>query len=127
MCPRVLEALEQRDGVGELPRRAPNDLRLLACLQADLADAVGDDPPRRLVDVVADVVERAREPVHVVAVERRHEVAVEEVDELVGEPVALVLELLHRRAMRSSAPSGKRSRSSTRRSEIATMFAADWL
>src|SRR5579862_7685454 len=33
MSPRVLEALEQRDRVGELPRRAPNDLRLLASLQ----------------------------------------------------------------------------------------------
>ena len=45
--------------------------------------------------MVADVVERAREPVHVIAVERRHEGAVEEVDELVGKPVALVLQLLH--------------------------------
>ena len=49
---------------------------------------------RGLVDVVADVVERAGEPVHVVAVERRHERPVDQVDELVREPVALVLELL---------------------------------
>ena len=38
MCPRVLEALEQCDGVGELPRRAPDCLRLLACL-------AGGSPP----------------------------------------------------------------------------------
>ena len=77
------------------PADAPDDLRLLACLQADLLHAIADDPARRLVDVVADVVERACEPVHVIAVERRDERAIEEVDQLVGEPVALVLQLLH--------------------------------
>jgi hypothetical protein len=41
--------------------------------------------------VVADVVEHGREAVHVVAVERGHEGVVEEVDDLVGEPVPLVL------------------------------------
>src|SRR5581483_10559184 len=93
--PRVLEAFEQRDSVGELPCRAPNQERLLACLQADLADAVVDDLPSRLVDMVADVVEGAGEPIHVVAVERRHEGPVEQVDELVREPVALVFEVLY--------------------------------
>ena len=118
MRPRVLEALEQRDRVRELPRRAPDDLRLLPCLQADLADAVGDDPSRRLVDVVADVVERPCEPVHVVAVERRHERAVEEVDELVRQPVALVLELLHvaREVVRARPESGRAARRDARRS-----------
>ena len=45
--------------------------------------------------MVADIIQSARKPVHVVAVERRHESAVEEIDQLVGEPVALVLQLLH--------------------------------
>ena len=44
--------------------------------------------------MVADVVECAGEPIHVVAVERRHERAVEQVDDLVSEPVALVLGVL---------------------------------
>ena len=44
--------------------------------------------------MVADVVEHAGEAVHVVAVERRHERPVDQVDQLVGEAVAVVLELL---------------------------------
>ena len=69
--------------------------------RSDLPDAVADDVPRRLVHVVADVVERAGETVHVVAVERRHESAVEEVDHLVCQAVTLVLavlDLLHQAA-----------------------------
>ena len=60
----------------------------------DLGHPVADDVPGRLVDVVADVVERTGQAVHVVAVERCHERAVQQVDDLVGEPVPLVLELL---------------------------------
>ena len=95
MSPRVLEALEQSDGVCELPSRALNSLRLLACLQADLLHPVAVDPARCLVDVVADVVEGAGEPVHVITVERRYECAVEQVDQLVGKPVTLMLQILH--------------------------------
>ena len=97
-------------------------LRLRARLWADLADPVAQDVPRRLVDVVADVVERARELVHVVTVERRHERAVEQRDDLVGEPVAMVLELLDVAAQRVVL--GNRSRRRTSRSAIATTFAA---
>ena len=91
---RVLEALEPGDRLRELLRGAVDDARLLARLPAHLAHAVADDLLGRVVDVVADVVEHACEPVHVVAVERRHEGAVDQVDQVVGEPVALVLELL---------------------------------
>ena len=59
----------------------------------DVAHLVGVDVVGGLVDVVADVVDRRGEPVHVVAVERRDERAVEQVDHLVREPVALVLGL----------------------------------
>ncbi len=123
MRSRVLEALQQRDRVGELAGGAPDDLRLLARLQADLAHAVRDDPPGRLVDVVADVVERAGEAVHVVPVERRDEGAVEEIDELVRQAVALVLELLHvpHEVVRAV---GKAVEQLDERSAIATMFAA---
>ena len=44
--------------------------------------------------MVADVVEGAHEPVHVVSVERCDEGTIQEVDDLVREAVALVLELL---------------------------------
>ena len=71
-----------------------DDMGLLGRLAADLTDAVARDLLGGVVDVVADVVEHAGEPVHVVAVERRHEGAVEQVDDLVRDPVALVLELL---------------------------------
>ena len=60
----------------------------------DLLHAVADDVPRRLVDVVADVVERPGQPVHVVAVERGDEGAVQQANHLVRQPVALVLEVL---------------------------------
>src|SRR5437588_3630793 len=91
---RVLEAVEARDRLLELGRGPQDHASLRLRRRPDLPDAVADDVPRRLVDVVADVVERAGQPVHVVAVERRHEGAVQEVHDLVREPVALVLEVL---------------------------------
>ena len=94
LAPRVLEALELADGLLQLRRRALDHGRLLPRVRPDLRDAVAEDVPGRLVDVVADVVERAREAVHVVAVERRHERAVQQVDDLVRQAVALVLGLL---------------------------------
>ena len=90
---RVLEALELHDRLTSL-----SAARWITCAcsapAGGLADPVARDLPGRLVDVVADVVERAREPVHVVAVERRDERAVKQVDDLVRQAVALVLELL---------------------------------
>src|ERR671931_2454973 len=91
---RVLEAVETRDRLLELGRGPKDHVPLRLRRRAVLLEAVADDVPRRLVDVVADVVERAGEPVHVVAVERRDEGAVEETHDLVREAVALVLELL---------------------------------
>src|ERR671923_298857 len=85
---------EPSDRLLELRRRPQDHVALRTRGGVDLRDPVADDVPRRLVDVVADVVEGAREAIHVVAVERRHEGAVQEVDDLVREPVALVLELL---------------------------------
>src|SRR5438132_8547467 len=67
---------------------------LLLGERPDLLDAVADDVPRRLVDVVADVVDRTREVVDVVAVERRHERPVQQVDELARHTIALVLRFL---------------------------------
>src|SRR5437773_4862234 len=91
---RVAEALEPLDRLLELRRRPRDHLALRPRSRPDLGDPVADDVARGLVDVVADVVERASEPVHVVTVERRHERPVQQVDDLVREAVALVLELL---------------------------------
>ena len=90
----VLEAVELADGLVELQRRAQDHCACrLAC--GDHLDAEEEDAVRRLIDVVADVVERAGKPVHVVAVERGHERPVEEIDDLVRQPVAVVLTILH--------------------------------
>src|SRR5919202_1732107 len=91
---RVLEAFEARDGLLELGRGPQDHVALRLGRRADLLDAVADNVPRRLVDVVADVVQGPGQPVHVVAVERRDEGAVQQAHDLVREPVALVLELL---------------------------------
>src|SRR3954453_17649024 len=55
---------------------------------------VACDVPGRFVDVVADVVERASELEHVVAVEGCDKRPVEEIDQLSRESVAFVLEVL---------------------------------
>src|SRR5256714_5248073 len=91
---RVLEAVEARDRLLALGRGPKDHVSLRPGRRPDLLDPVADDVPRRLVDVVADVVERAGQAVHVVAVEGRHECAVQEVHDLVREPVALVLQVL---------------------------------
>src|SRR5919202_1819406 len=91
---RVLEAFEARDRLLELGRGPKDHVALRLGRRADLLDAVADNVPRRLVDVVADVVQGPGQPVHVVAVERRDEGAVQQAHDLVREPVALVLELL---------------------------------
>src|SRR5207244_3295305 len=82
------------DRLGELRSRAVDHVGLKARRLAHLVHAVADDLLRGIVDVVADVVEHASEPVHVVAVERRHERPVDQIDELMRQPVSLVLELL---------------------------------
>src|ERR671935_210047 len=82
------------DRLAQLLRGAEDYVPLLSRSRSDLVDPVPGDVACRFVDVVADVVERARELVHVVAVEGRHERAVEQVDELARQPVALVLQLL---------------------------------
>src|SRR3954454_11093131 len=70
LSPGVLEPLQLLDRLRELAGAPVDDVGLLARLFADVANAVADDLLGRVVDVVADVVEDAGEPVHVVAVER---------------------------------------------------------
>src|SRR5919198_1231437 len=94
LAARVLETLEPRDGLLQLGRGPQDHVPLGLGRRADLLDAVADDVPRGLVDVVADVVQGPGQPVHVVAVERGDEGAVQQADDVVREAVALVLELL---------------------------------
>ena len=75
-----------------------------------------------VVDVVADVVERGREPEDVVAVERRHERAVERGRRPRRQPVALVLALLDLARSARGCPRGSCSSSSARRRAISTML-----
>src|SRR3954471_13842611 len=77
---RVAEALEQTNGIVETGGGAVDHLGLLSSAQRNLSHLVRVDVVRRLVDVVANVVDRRRKPVHVVAVERRDERAVQKVD-----------------------------------------------
>ena len=94
LAARVLEPVEPRNRLVQLLGAAQDHLCLLLRDRPDLLDAVADDVPSRLVDVVADIVDCAREVVDVVAVERGHEGPVQKVDELARYPVAFVLRLL---------------------------------
>ena len=69
-------------------------LRQLARAEADRVEPVEADQRRRRVDRVHHVVERAGQRVDVFAVERRDERAVQPLDDLVRQEVALVLDFL---------------------------------
>ena len=70
------------------------DARELARAEAHVLQPVQSDERRRRVDRVHDVVERPGECVDVLAVDRRDEGAVQALDDLVRQEVALVLDLL---------------------------------
>ena len=74
--------------------RRGDDLGQLARAEADRVEPVQADERRRRVDRIHHVVERARERVDVLAIERRHERPVQPLDDPVGQEVALVLDLL---------------------------------
>ena len=62
--------------------------------RAHAVDVVEPDDRRRGIDRVHDIVERTRQRVDVFAVQRRNERAVQTLDDLVGEEVALMLDFL---------------------------------
>src|SRR5258705_328514 len=66
---RVLESLEQLDGLVQPRGGAVDHIRLPRRRRRDLLNLVEADVVGGLVDVVADVVDHRREPVHVVTVE----------------------------------------------------------
>src|SRR5438876_4124417 len=87
-------AFERLDRVDDLLGGIEDDARQLARPRTNALDVVQADDRRRRVDRVHDVVERARERVDVLAVERRDERAVQALNDLVGQEVALVLDFL---------------------------------
>src|SRR4051794_38933107 len=87
----VAEVAQPRHGLVELTRRLVEHVgELLGLLEGRLdlveAEVVGD-----LLGVVDDIVERGRERVDVLAVDRRDEHLVEAADDVVRDPVALLL------------------------------------
>src|SRR5215217_1641546 len=80
---RVAEAVEPPNGLVERGRGPQDHVRLVARLLRHALDAPRAEVVGSLVDVIADVVDRAREPVHVVAVEGGDERAVQQVHDIV--------------------------------------------
>ena len=71
-----------------------HQVRQFARIRAHPVDLIEPDDRRRGVDRVHDVVERPGERVDIFAVERRHERAMQALDDLVRDEVALVLDFL---------------------------------
>ncbi len=70
-------------------------------------EAIQADERRRRVDRIHDVVERARELVNVLAVERRDERAIQPLDDVVRQRIALVLDVLDVVGVRPDGPLGR--------------------
>ena len=109
----VLRRVAQRLQLGERTRQklrgGDEELALANGLRRRRLDLVDAEQLGGLVDVVDDVVDRGREPVDVLAVERRDVLRVQELDDLARDAVALVLELLDLRASRTSLSDCSRS------------------
>src|SRR5581483_5701614 len=72
-----------------------NHTRQLARAGTDTLEMVERNQRRRIVDRIHDVVQRSREQMDVLAVDRCDERLVEALDDVVREEVALVLDFLH--------------------------------
>ena len=83
----------QRHARVERLRGAMDHVALFACPLGHAPHVVQLDVLGRLVDAIADVVDRRREPEDVLAVEGRHERPVHEADQFGRQPVTLVLAL----------------------------------
>src|SRR4051794_21909385 len=87
----VLEGAQARDRARDRAGRLVQDPRHLGRLVHRRLDPVQRQEVRRLLDEVDDVVERRRQRVDVLAVDRRHERRVQALDDVVRDPVALLL------------------------------------
>ena len=91
----VLARPQIGEGARQVLDGGDEDAALLERLLRRRLHAVELEQVAGLVDVVDDVVDRARQLVDVLAVERRDVLRVQELDQLVRQPIALVLPLLH--------------------------------
>src|SRR4051794_33938391 len=87
----VLERAQTRDRPGDGARRFVQDARHLGRLVHRRLDPVQRQEVGRLLDEVDDVIERGRQGVDVLAFDRRDERRVQPLDDVVGDPVALLL------------------------------------
>ena len=90
---RSLKPRSPASAVGQLLAAADEDVGERQRLLHRRLDLVEAEEVGRLLDVVDDVVDLRREAVDVLAVERGHEGRVEALDDVVGDPVALLLGL----------------------------------
>ena len=79
---RVLEAFQALDRLVEVDRGAEDHVGLAAGVGRHVGGAVRAEVVGRLVDVVADVVDHAGEPIDVFPVERGDEGLVDQPDDL---------------------------------------------
>src|SRR6266508_4236959 len=87
-------ALEIGEGTSEMLHRGHEDPALLEGLLGRRFDPVQVEEFARLLDVVDDVVGGCRELVDVLAVERRHVLRVQQLDDVAGDAVPGVLDFL---------------------------------
>src|SRR5207247_11035725 len=86
----LLEGLQRQ---AHFPRAGRNDSRQLARAEADGLESVQTDERRRRVNGIHHIVERSRERVDVLAVDRGHERPVQPLADFLGQEVAFVLDL----------------------------------
>src|SRR5918999_2543825 len=87
----VLERPQPRDRARDRPSGLVQDAGHLGRLVHRRLDAVQAEEVGDLLDEVDDVVQRRRQRVDVLAVDRRHERLIQALDDVVGDPVALLL------------------------------------
>jgi len=87
----VTEAAQSRHRLRDLPRSRVQHARQVLGLHHGRLDFVEPEIIRDLLREVDHVVERRGELVDVLAVDRRHERLVEALDDVVGDPVAVLL------------------------------------
>ena len=88
---QLLEAAQPRERLGDVAAGILQHAGQLQRLLHRGLDVVEPHEVGRLLGEVDDVVERRRERVDVLTVDRRHRRAVQPVDDVVGDPVALLL------------------------------------
>lgn len=109
-----LQGLERLD---HLVSRGLDDAPEVARVGPDVLDAVEANHGRRRIDRIHDVVERPRQVVDVLAIERGDEGLMQPLDDFVGDEVALVLDFLDLVRLVPDRPVGRQHVPEHRRAE----------